>query len=221
MYIWEIRRLHEIYGVVLIPRHLVPFSKGLGPIVRISPYELHIIDPEFYDYIYASSSHPRDKYEWQINSGNSAQAMGFTVSHELHRRRRQAIDHYFSTQSVRKLDWIIQKHINTLCIRIEEHLNNQTPIDLTLAFLALTMDIIEEYSFGQSSGLLKRPGFCPEWRDTITSIMSNTALLNHCSWIPKLIGLLPERLFEVCNGSLATMNSLKRVRHTTSFYDRS
>jgi hypothetical protein len=173
---------------------------------------LHVIDPDFYDYIYANSSHPRDKYKWQVKSGNSAQAMGFTVSHELHRQRRHAIDHCFSTQSVKNLEWVIQNKIDTLCHRIEEYQSNGMPINLTLAFLALTMDIIEEYSFGQSSDLLKRPGFSPEWRDTITSIMSNTALLSHCGWISKLIALLPGVLSERCNPSLATMNGLKRVR---------
>lgn len=35
-----------------------------GPIIRINPFEIHIIDPEYIDQIYAVSSKSRDKYKW-------------------------------------------------------------------------------------------------------------------------------------------------------------
>jgi hypothetical protein len=182
--------------------------------VRISPYELHISDPGFYDEIYASGARPRDKYEWQIKSGDSAQAMGFTVSHDLHRKRRQTLDSFFSTQSVKKLEGVVQDKIDKLCDRLDDYKKAETPVNLTLAFLALTMDIIETYSFGQSSNLLGLPEFSIEWRNTITGIMSKTSLLNHCGWIPTIIHLFPEAFIEKLEPSLAMMNGLKRVSRT-------
>lgn len=137
--------------------------------------------------------------------------MGFTVSHELHRTRRQAIDRFFSTQSVTRLEGVIHEHIDKLCHRMEEYKLSQKPLNLTEAFLALTMDIIEAYSFGKSSNLLDLQEFSPEWRSTITGIMSKTALLNHCGWIPKIVHLVPEKLLERAEPSLAMMNGLKRV----------
>jgi cytochrome P450 len=106
--------------------------------------------------------------------------MGFTVPHELHRKRRQAVDHFFSTQSVAKLEDTIRQKIEKLCGRIEEYGQAGKPINLTETFLALTMDIIESYSFGVSSNILEHPTFSSEWGTTITGIMSKTALLNHC-----------------------------------------
>lgn len=182
--------------------------------MRISPYELHVNDPEFYHDIYASSGRIRDKSAWQIKSGDSAQAMGFTVSHELHRQRRQAVDPFFSTQSVAKLEHVIQRNVDKLCDRMQEYKRAQKPINLTEAFLALTMDIIESYSFGTSSNLLDLPEFSTEWKNTITGIMSKTALLNHCGWIPKIIHLFPEKMIENAEPSLAMMNGLKRVSQT-------
>ena len=179
--------------------------------MRISPYELHVNDPDFYHDIYASSGRVRDKSAWQVKSGDSAQAMGFTVSHELHRRRRQAVDPFFSTQSVVKLEHVIQGNIDKLCRRMNEYKQAQKPINLTEAFLALTMDIIESYSFGTSANLLDLPEFSTEWKNTITGIMSKTALLNHCGWIPKIIHLFPEKMIENAEPSLAMMNGLKRV----------
>ncbi|KAF1948662.1 putative cytochrome P450 [Byssothecium circinans] len=189
-YIWEIEHMHKVYG----------------PVVRISPFELHINDPDFYDEIYTSASRPRDKYEWQIKSGDSAQAMGFTVSHNLHRMRRTAVDHFFSTRSVAQLEHVVQERIQRLCERIEEFKNKQTPLNLTVAFLALTMDVIETYSFGVSSNLLDLPEFSPEWRDTITAVMSKTALMNHFGWIPKIVKMIPQSVLEKQEPAIAKMN---------------
>ena len=63
----------------------------IGPIVRINPYELHIKDVDFYDQIYASAPSHRDKYEYSVKSPDSNNATGFTVDHDLHRLRREAL----------------------------------------------------------------------------------------------------------------------------------
>ncbi|KAH7408828.1 hypothetical protein DE146DRAFT_595716, partial [Phaeosphaeria sp. MPI-PUGE-AT-0046c] len=56
-----------------------------GVIVRISPYDLHVNDPHFYNEIYASSGRLRDKSVWQVQNGATVQAMGSIVSQGLHR----------------------------------------------------------------------------------------------------------------------------------------
>lgn len=35
-----------------------------GPIIRINPFEIHIMDPEYIDQVYAGSFKCRDKYKW-------------------------------------------------------------------------------------------------------------------------------------------------------------
>ena len=51
-----------------------------GPIVRISPYELHINDPDYYDELYSGGSKKRDKYEWAAKLfGNSGSMLGTIV----------------------------------------------------------------------------------------------------------------------------------------------
>jgi hypothetical protein len=69
MYIWEIERLHKIYG--MLARETLDKNNNDPPgrpHHRISPYELHVCDPEFYEKIYASGPHQRDKYKWQVKS---------------------------------------------------------------------------------------------------------------------------------------------------------
>jgi hypothetical protein len=35
-----------------------------GPVVRINPYELHVIDPAFLEEIFPGPGRKRDKWEW-------------------------------------------------------------------------------------------------------------------------------------------------------------
>jgi hypothetical protein len=62
-------------------QQLSPFLMYLtGPIVRISPYELHINDPDYYDELYSGGSKKRDKYEWAAKLfGNSGSMLGTIV----------------------------------------------------------------------------------------------------------------------------------------------
>lgn len=110
-----------------------------------------------------------------------------------------------------QLEGVIHQNIEKLCKRMDEYKKNETPINFTLAFLALTMDIIEAYSFGRSQNLLDQPGFSPEWRDAITGIMGSTSLLNHCGWIPKVVRLIPESALEGADPNIAMMLRLKKA----------
>ena len=51
-YTWKIAELHKEYG----------------PIIRINPYEIHIIDPEFIDELYVGSSKRKtDLWSWTVS----------------------------------------------------------------------------------------------------------------------------------------------------------
>jgi hypothetical protein len=90
--------------------------------VRINPFELHISDPDFYQEIYAGNTRKRDKYPWHVDNPEFKHAIGFTINHDLHRTRREALNPYFSKASVVKLEELIQSNVEKLCERIEEYL---------------------------------------------------------------------------------------------------
>ena len=66
----------------------------IGPIVRITPDEIHTLDPEDLNDLYISSIR-RDKYEWMSGRcGNEGSA--FTASYaELHRIRHAPLNPMF------------------------------------------------------------------------------------------------------------------------------
>ena len=140
----------------------------LGPVIHIDPSELHVNDVQSYDEIYASGPRRRDRYKWQIKSGNSAKAMGSTISRNLHRLRRAAVDPYFSKRNVLNFEPVIDAKVTRLC-------------ELMGTFYA--KDIITKYSFADCCDLLDSEQHSDKWREII-SVMKKTALINHYGRLP-------------------------------------
>lgn len=139
----EVVRLHEQYG----------------PIVRITPLEVHIDDPEFYDTIY-SNSERRDKTPWHKNAFSSDKSAFATSNHELHRTRRGTLNPYFSKSQIRKFAPWIQERAHTLCRRFaEEYKGSENALVLNEAFACLTADAVMEYSFAENYNLIENPEF--------------------------------------------------------------
>ena len=87
-FLWEIKRMHEEYG----------------PIVRITPDELHIDDPDYWHEVYcnSTSTRPIDKQEKLRYRFGVPDALFSTPDSENHRRRRQAMANFFSRQRLRE-----------------------------------------------------------------------------------------------------------------------
>lgn len=124
-YTFQIRKLHDQYG----------------PIVRINPYELHIIDSDFYDVVYTSGSSKRDKWQWAAKLFGEFPFAGATLDHDLHRIRRTALNPFFSKQSIFKLEPVIRDLVARLCGRFEQFRGTGNPVNLGHAYAALTTDV--------------------------------------------------------------------------------
>ncbi|KAM0796886.1 cytochrome P450 [Usnea florida] len=178
MYIWKIQEMHERYG----------------PIVRINPHELHIKDIDFYDQIYASAPSRRDKYEYSVKSPDSNSATGFTVDHDLHRLRREALSPFFSKRNVARMEPLVKAKVQRLRERLEEHMKLKASVNLTVASLAFTMDILSEYAFHEDFGSLNQEDFNVRWRDTILSIMRALPAVRHFGWLLMVAKALPQTI---------------------------
>ena len=126
-YIFHIRDLHARYG----------------PIIRINPYELIVSDPTFYDTLYASSAsrEKREKWEWYTKQFGIPGAIFSTTSHDQHRVRRAALNPFFSTASVRRLQPMVDENVAKLMERFRGLKNvkgNDGVIKLDYAYPAFT-----------------------------------------------------------------------------------
>lgn len=224
-YTFEIRKMHEEYGTTFCPSHLAsgsPPSQPLavmltlrreptGPIVRTNPYELHIDDPDYYDELYSGPSKRRDKWEWSARMFGNALSMLGTVPHEHHRIRRGALSPYFSKRSVTNLEPMIQSNIDILCRRFREFQRAKKPVNLYYAFAALTMDIITEYSFARSYGMLETPEFDPLWANVIMDLSQASHLNKQFAWLLPLLKSLPDWFVAWSNPNMRQLIKFQKV----------
>ncbi|KAL9124190.1 MAG: hypothetical protein Q9217_006456 [Psora testacea] len=163
-----------------------------GPIVRISPRELHINDPEFYDELYVGGSvRKTQKYLWAVRMfGRSTSTFG-TVEHEVHRVRRAALSPFFSKSSVQRLEPIVQSVVDKLVSRLQDLKGSGATVNVIDAFAALTGDVIWQYAFAASPGFMEHPDFAPFWHETIMALSANGYLINHFTWLEPLMRSMP------------------------------
>ncbi|ESZ89926.1 hypothetical protein SBOR_9688 [Sclerotinia borealis F-4128] len=177
-WIWEIKRLHEVYG----------------PIVRINPYELHIDDLEYYDELYAGSTRKREKYPWFISSSGSPGSAFETIGHDLHRLRRNAVNPFFSKRSITCMEPVIKSKISLLSNIFQRHSIDCTPVNLRVVFSSLTLDIISDYCYGEAFGALTDDNLAEVWSTTLSQIMSITTLIMHFPVLFRIMKWLPDSL---------------------------
>jgi len=68
-FIWHIQKLHDQYGELDQDNaSVIILNSDVGPIVRITPNELHIRDPEYYEEIYAAAAKKKDKWDAWVHT---------------------------------------------------------------------------------------------------------------------------------------------------------
>ncbi|OTB00292.1 hypothetical protein M426DRAFT_267883 [Hypoxylon sp. CI-4A] len=171
-YTFKIGELHEKYG----------------PIVRISPEELHCNDPGFIDTLYAGGSTRRDKYEFFTKQFGVHGA----VHHNLHRLRRTALNRFFSKASVSKLEPMILDKVEKLCQQLGTHIGDENPVRLEMAFSCFSTDVVAAYSFSKSYGFLEDASFEHNYRLPMAGGLRLTVYFKHFPFIIPFMKSLPD-----------------------------
>jgi cytochrome P450 len=138
--------------------------------VRISPREVHVSDPDFYDEIYAPSSRRREKDPKWLPIFSIRESMITTVGHEHHRFRRNILNNFFSKRSVMDLTPFLEERVQKLIQRFQEFYHSRSPVQLDDAFSALTADIITYYCYGKVWGFLEDKDFRSDIRGAASEI---------------------------------------------------
>ncbi|KAJ6004592.1 hypothetical protein N7540_012961 [Penicillium herquei] len=153
-FIWEIERLHKIYG----------------PIIRINPQEVHINDPEYYQEVYAAITRRREKDPLYIH-GFAINGSSFsTIDAELHRKRREPLNKLFSKPAIIDIVPVIREKLERLMFHLEEGFRSKKVIHIDSGFVALTADVIHHYMYGYSEDNLEKVDFDHHARDGINAL---------------------------------------------------
>ncbi|KAK2616577.1 hypothetical protein QQS21_000400 [Conoideocrella luteorostrata] len=175
-YTFEIKRMHEQYG----------------PIVRISPNELHVNSPSFIDDLYAGGGKKRDKYGYFCSQFGIPDSVFGTPGHDLHRLRRGALNQFFSKASVTKLEPIIHTAIEKLISQLRLHAGTGEPVSMNMAFSCMTTDIVTEYAFSKSYNFLDSPTFEPNFHRAIVAGSDMGPWIKQFPFLITLMNSLPE-----------------------------
>ncbi|KAE8363103.1 cytochrome P450 [Aspergillus caelatus] len=172
---------------------IAEMHRKYGPIVRISPYELHIDDAGYYDALYSRDA-PRDKSLHLTGMfGAPASAFG-TVDYRRHRIRRQPMNPFFSQQRIRELEPMLRGMVDKLCDGLRAWKDRHAPLHMYHPFNAFTTDVVVEYTMGHSFHYLDDPDFSPQWSKTMQAIVHAGIQFKQFRWFISLFELLPRWL---------------------------
>jgi cytochrome P450 len=148
-----------------------------GPVVRISPTEIHLADPDNYEKIYYVGSKAPSKAPYFYDSFGLNTAAFSTASHELHSIRRAVINRVFSRKTVLELEGIVQEKTVKLVKRMNGLLAEKKPVDLHHGYRALSADVICDYAFDNDSKQLESPTFAASFYEMAEDLLVRGRIL--------------------------------------------
>ncbi|GAM40082.1 hypothetical protein TCE0_034r12149 [Talaromyces pinophilus] len=149
---------------------IAELHKEYGPIIRISPYELHVSDPAFFGVIYRQEGH-WNKYDWSYNAFLAPGSAICSADHNVHRRRRAPLNPLFSKATVAKRQNLINSQIMKLIDRIRD--TDQSRLNIGAALSALTRDIATEYILARNYHDLDKEDFSEGMTDDTMKITAD------------------------------------------------
>ncbi|WYZ45823.1 hypothetical protein EsH8_IX_000048 [Colletotrichum jinshuiense] len=203
---------YEFYYDVVHPgqftSHVQALHKKYGPIIRITPTEIHIDDPEYFDTLYIRSGR-RDKYEYMAGRFGFSTDSFSTSPHELHRVRRKALNPFFAAGKIAEFQPVIEAKVNNLCNKLASSADGEV-VKIDRAFVALTTDVITQYAFGKSYDHLESPGFEETLYEAFRTIHSAGAFGQHFPVVFKILNLLPVWFVKATQPEIMPLVSLRQ-----------
>ncbi|KAL1636290.1 hypothetical protein SLS56_001270 [Neofusicoccum ribis] len=193
LYHQEVSRMHEEFG----------------PVIRISPDEIHMNHHSLWEPIYTAKN---DKYAFGINGIGLPDATVGTVPHELWKRRRAALSPFFSRRSVEKFGHVVYDNVAYLLERLKNAKARRTylqemagkgdpqargalevededhagVLEMGALWHQLAVDIVSEYAFARSYGLVRDKERGQQWVTMLRYVMANSQMYKH---FPSLLGI--------------------------------
>lgn len=177
-----------------------------GPVVRISPGEIHVRDSAFFETLHPGPGGRRmhrDKWHRANRANGAPGSLASAGPHALHRARRAAVNPYFSRAAIAQLEAeSIRAKVELLCERLREHASpssagaeggggGEEVVDVGAAMTALTLDVISEYCYGDCYDCLRDPAFAPQWKRAMQGGFESTNVTKHFIWLLRLVNSLP------------------------------
>ncbi|KAL4803097.1 cytochrome P450 [Aspergillus unguis] len=204
---------------------IAELHKKYGPIIRISPSELHVNDPEYYDVIYSRDS-PRNKYFYYQRTLNAPLALINAEDQHRHRLVRSQLNPFFSTTRIRQLEPTLKSLVDKLCARLEELKGTDQVVNIEHPLTCYTTDVITDYTMGDGYHYLDEPDFIPSWHDMLCGTAKTMVFVRPVAFLLPLLVSLPEKLTAWLNPGMELFFAFQRrcrgrIREITKRYHES
>lgn len=136
-----------------------------GPVIRISPEEIHLSDPDNYEKVYYIGSKAPSKAAYFYDGFGLKTAAFGTPSNELHRVRRAVANPVFSRKAVLELEDVMHSKTKKLVSRIDQAISKNRPVDLHHGYRAFAVDVITDYAFDNCYNQLEMDNFGADFFD--------------------------------------------------------
>ncbi|KAH0588957.1 hypothetical protein H2248_004739 [Termitomyces sp. 'cryptogamus'] len=144
-------------GVLL--DHLEHLHRTYGPVVRISPEQLHFNDPDAFNHIYSTGS-KFTKLQDFYDAFNEKQSSFGYIDVKKAKQRKDVMRPLFSRRAILSLENVIQNTVDQLVAALLlQSLPGGKPVNLHLGYLSTSMEIIMSYCFARSCGAVSTPSF--------------------------------------------------------------
>lgn len=129
-----------------------------GPIIRISPWELHVSDSAFFNTLYCQEGR-WNRYAFAWDAWGAEGPTIHTVDHERHKARRKPLAPFFSKVKVASSQDMIQLRVARLCDRISDISKSGGKVNLGAAVTAMARDVAMEFILGKTYNSLDSEDF--------------------------------------------------------------
>jgi cytochrome P450 len=181
-----------------------------GPLVRITPDEVHLIDPSNYELInFVGSKWPKSDFYDTFAVGYSTFS---TRSPDLHRIRRSALSPFFSRKMVLELEGIVQDKASRLISRAKNAFAAGQALNLHFAFRSISVDVISEYAFSQCYDFLDRPDLGEEFFGMVQRASHTMWVFQQSPALRKFALSLPRRVASFLSPPVGQTLRMKEVR---------
>lgn len=140
---------------------LLELHKVYGPVVRISPWEVHVADHELQSELYTGTARPGQKWTFGTQQSGAPRTYALvgvdvakmcalltipadsklaTVQHNHHEKSRSALSPSFSTQTVHKLQSVVEEQVDALLDALVKYARSHRgkPLNVMYPFSAFT-----------------------------------------------------------------------------------
>lgn len=175
-----------------IVEHVVDLHKRYGPIVRVMPDEISVIEPQAWKDVHGyqrQTDHPIPvkhplRYSKPANGADSI----IRANDEDHQRLRRIFAPAFSDRALKAQEPLFRKYVDLLIQKLKEGIaqDPERKFDIVRAYNFTTFDIMADLTFGESLNMLENSEYDP-WvsivfnsikMGTRVNIIKNYPLLN-------------------------------------------